>query len=60
MGIGVHDEEAETKERDPSEGILDLDAFDLYWEDIRIERDIIIRELRHMPLKYVSLTCIKR
>ncbi|ODN03038.1 hypothetical protein Ocin01_03673 [Orchesella cincta] len=49
MGIGVYDGEPAEDER-PSQ-TLDLTAFDLYWEDIRIERDVIIRELRYMPLK---------
>ncbi|CAL8110001.1 unnamed protein product [Orchesella dallaii] len=49
MGIGVYDGKPTEDER-PSQ-TLDLTAFDLYWEDIRIERDVIIRELHFMPLK---------
>lgn len=52
MGIGVYDEDEEEEEQDFA-GALDLDAFDLYWEDIRIERNTLFRELRHLPLKHV-------
>lgn len=56
MGIGPQeeDENEEDEEEENTPG-LDLHAFDLYWEDIRIETENLLRELKHMPIKLVSI-----
>lgn len=47
IGIGVYKGEPAIED----ESGLDLKAFDLYWEDIRIETNTLIREIRNLPLR---------